>query len=96
MHTTLLQTSAAFEHFRSTHANSRQQSFWYVGTDDTDQERDSREPRVSESHGNDKENDGHRDRQDDDDVDEMLHFSRQRRRLETDVRRQIGNATHHR
>ncbi|KAF1751148.1 hypothetical protein GCK72_017702 [Caenorhabditis remanei] len=58
-----------------THGNGGDQSFWYVGDDNTDEENDSGKPMVSKDEGDDEEGDTKEDGDSSDKMDEMLDFT---------------------
>ena len=79
-----------------THAYCGQQSLGNIGADDTNEERNGDNPRVSQRYCYHEEQNAHENGDEDDDVDKMSHLSGERGRTEADVRRQAGNATHDR
>ena len=78
-----------------TDRDSGEQSFWYVGDDDSNEKDDGVEPVVAEYEGDHEERDTEEHRHTGDEVDEVLDLARYRRLTDLQARRQVGDAPHH-
>ena len=76
--------------------DSSQQSFGYVGDDDTDQEDDSVEPLVAKSQSNDEESDTEENGYSGDEMDKVGNLTSNRSLASVQSRSQTSDTTHHR